>query len=91
MSDNILKQLYRGDYCPRAKAFCADASYDALLARKTDMEDRFENALPKSMRDEFVEYLQISAELDVMDEEIAFCEGVRLGMRLTECVLGGEK
>ena len=86
MSVNILKQLYRGDYCPRAKTFCADASYDALLARKTNMEDRFEDALPKSMRDEFVEYLHISAELSVMDEEIAFCEGVRLGVRLTECV-----
>ena len=86
MSDHILKQLYRGAYYPQKKTFYADRAYERLLARKTDMEDRFEEALPGEMREEFIEYLQISGEIDVMEEESAFCEGVRLGMRIAEAV-----
>lgn len=86
MSDHILKQLYRGEYFPQEKTFCGGEAYERLLARKGDMEDRFEKALPGEMREEFAEYLQISGEVDVMEEEIAFCEGVRLGMRIAECV-----
>ncbi len=91
MSDHILRQLYKGEYCPLEKPFIPDKAYDKMLARKTDMEDRFENALPEEMRCEFAEYLHLSGELDIMEEESAFCEGVRLGVRLMECVCAAEK
>lgn len=86
MSDNILAQIYRGDYCPLEKPFVPNREYDMMLARKTDMEDWFEDALPEGIRAEFGEYLQLCGEMDIIEEESAFCEGVRLGVLLMNAV-----
>ena len=88
MSDNILARIYRGDYCPLEKPFVPDKAYDSMLARKADMEDRFEGALPEEMKKEFIDYLQLCGEIDMIEEESAFCEGVRMGVRLMEAVGG---
>jgi len=86
MSDHILRQLYRGEYCPLEKPFIPDRQYDKMLARRTDLEDRFEAALPEELRREFDEYLHVCGEMDLIEEESAFCEGVRLGVRFMECI-----
>jgi len=86
MSDHILRQLYRGEYCPLEKPFIPDRQYDKLLARRTDLEDLFDAALPEELRREFDEYLHVCGEMDLIEEESAFCEGVRLGVRFMECI-----
>lgn len=91
MSDNILAQIYRGDYRPLDRPFVLNKEYGRMLSQKTDMEDRFEAALPKEMRKEFVEYLRLSGEVEIADEEEAFCEGVRFGIRMMEHIYGGQK
>ena len=90
MSDNILIQLYRGNYRPFAQPYCPDPVYDGLMERKNDMEERFEKTMPEEMRAEFAEYLRLSGEVGFRDEETAFCEGVRLGIKLMSCAFAGK-
>ena len=80
--NDILSELYLGNYRPFARSYAPDSPYLQQSIRVADLADELTRALPEELKQKFQQYTQEYGLLLDLEGAEDFREGFRLGMRL---------
>ena len=78
----ILRDIYRGKYTVIQKQARKGTPFAKLLDQSNELEERIRKGLPKSLKEDFDQYVKTSADLSYLACEEDFIAGYRLGVRL---------
>ena len=78
----ILRDIYRGKYTVIQKQARKGTPFAKLLDQSNELEERIRKGLPKSLKEDFDQYVKTSADLSYLACEEVFIAGYRLGVRL---------
>ena len=78
---NILEDLYYGNLSPCQRAVRPDSRTQKLMQKQSDIETRLSESLTEEQRENFEQYLSVTADLLDANCLDSFITGFRLGAR----------
>ena len=80
--DQILRDLYRGNYAIFEKSFCRTPEHQQTLDAIHRIEEVFREELSPELFAHFKEYMEATELLSYLNDEDVFIEGFRLATQL---------
>ena len=86
---NILEDLYYGNLSPCQRAVRPGSRVQKLAQKQSDLESNLNNSFTEEQRENFEQYLSVSADLLDANCLDSFINGFRLGARFTHEIFIG--
>ncbi len=76
---NILEDLYYGNLSPSQRTVRPDSSVKKLMQKQSELESKLNGSFTEEQREDFGQYLSVSADLLDANSLDSFITGFRLG------------